>query len=206
MMDISARSLKAKRTFITKLLDAGLYPYTKQYLGTFGNHFSTIGLVGMNEAGLNAKWLQKDLSAPEVQKFAKDVLNHMREKLSDYQELYGDLYNLEATPESTARFVNNTRLSLQTKTELLITRTQLIYQLIIQMIFLRLLKFKTNFKLYTSGTVFHAFLGEKLSDWRAAARLIRKIAENYKLPYYTISPSICKNRIFNGEVDLPGLW
>ena len=103
LMDISARSLKVKRTFITKLLDAGLYPYTKRYLGTFDNHFSTIGLVGMNEAGLNAKWLRKDLSAPEAQQFAKDVLNHMRERLSDYQELYGDLYNLEATPaESTA--------------------------------------------------------------------------------------------------------
>ncbi len=103
LMDISARSLKIKRTFITKLLDSGLYPYTKRYLGIFDNHFSTIGLVGMNEAGLNAKWLRKDLSAPEAQQFAKDVLNHMRERLSDYQELYGDLYNLEATPaESTA--------------------------------------------------------------------------------------------------------
>ena len=102
MMDIAARSLKTKRTVITKLLDAGLYPYTKRYLGTFNNHFSTIGLIGMNEVGLNAKWLRKDLTHPETQQFAKDVLNHMRERLSDYQEKYGDLYNLEATPaEST---------------------------------------------------------------------------------------------------------
>ncbi|MBO5503878.1 MAG: ribonucleoside triphosphate reductase, partial [Lachnospiraceae bacterium] len=111
LMDISARSLKTKRTVITKLLDAGLYPYTKRYLGTFNNHFSTIGLVGMNEAALNAKWLKVDLTHPEAQQFAKDVLNHMRERLSDYQELYGDLYNLEATPaESTAyRFAKHDR-------------------------------------------------------------------------------------------------
>ena len=103
MMDIAARSLKIKRTVITRLLDEGLYPYTKRYLGTFGNHFSTIGLVGMNEVGLNAKWLGKDMTSPETQEFTKKVLNHMRERLSDYQEMYGDLYNLEATPaESTA--------------------------------------------------------------------------------------------------------
>ena len=103
MMDISARSLRTKREVITKLLDQGLYPYTKRYLGTFSNHFSTIGLVGMNEACLNAKWLRKDLTEKEAQEFTKDVLNHMRERLSDYQEMYGDLYNLEATPaESTS--------------------------------------------------------------------------------------------------------
>ena len=102
MMDIAARSLKIKRNVISKLLDEGLYPYTKRYLGTFDNHFSTIGLIGMNEAGLNAKWLRADLTHAETQKFTKDVLNHMRERLSDYQEQYGDLYNLEATPaEST---------------------------------------------------------------------------------------------------------
>ena len=83
-MDVAARSLKTKRTVITRLMDAGLYPYTKHYLGTFANHFSTIGLVGMNEAALNAKWLKKDLTHPEAQQFAKDVLNHMRERLSDY--------------------------------------------------------------------------------------------------------------------------
>ena len=102
LMDISARSLKIKRTVITKLLNEGLYPYTKRYLGTFDNHFSTIGLIGMNEVGLNAKWIKKDMTHKETQDFTKDVLNHMRERLSDYQEMYGDLYNLEATPaEST---------------------------------------------------------------------------------------------------------
>jgi anaerobic ribonucleoside-triphosphate reductase len=203
LMDISARSLKVKRTFITKLLDAGLYPYTKRYLGTFDNHFSTIGLVGMNEAGLNAKWLRKDLSAPEVQQFAKDVLNHMRERLSDYQELYGDLYNLEATPaESTAyRFAKHDKKlypDIITANEngtpyytnsshLPVGYTDDIFEA---------LDIQDELQtLYTSGTVFHAFLGEKLPDWKSAANLVRKIAENYKLPYYTLSPtySICKN-------------
>lgn len=212
MMDISARSLKIKRTFITKLLDAGLYPYTKQYLGTFENHFSTIGLVGMNEAGLNAKWLHKDLSTPEVQKFAKDVLNHMRERLSDYQELYGDLYNLEATPaESTAyRFARHDKKHYPgivtanengtpyytNSTHLPVSYTKDIFAA---------LDIQDELQtLYTSGTVFHAFLGEKLPDWRSAASLVRKIAENYKLPYYTLSPtySICKNHGYiNGEVE-----
>ena len=211
LMDISARSLKVKRTFITKLLDAGLYPYTKRYLGTFDNHFSTIGLVGMNEAGLNAKWLRKDLSTPEAQQFAKDVLNHMRERLSDYQELYGDLYNLEATPaESTAyRFANHDKTlypDIITANEtgtpyytnsshLPVGYTDDIFEA---------LDIQDELQtLYTSGTVFHAFLGEKLPDWRSAAILVRKIAENYKLPYYTLSPtySICKNHGYlAGEV------
>lgn len=211
LMDISARSLKVKRTFITKLLDAGLYPYTKRYLGTFDNHFSTIGLVGMNEAGLNAKWLRKDLSAPEVQQFAKDVLNHMRERLSDYQELYGDLYNLEATPaESTAyRFAKHDKKlypDIITANEngtpyytnsshLPVGYTDDIFEA---------LDIQDELQtLYTSGTVFHAFLGEKLPDWKSAANLVRKIAENYKLPYYTLSPtySICKNHGYlAGEV------
>lgn len=215
LMDISARSLKIKRTFITKLLDAGLYPYTKQYLGTFKNHFSTIGLVGMNEAGLNANWLQKDLSTPEVQKFAKDVLNHMRERLSDYQELYGDLYNLEATPaESTAyRFARSDKKQYPdiitanengtpyytNSTHLPVGYTDDIFAALDIQDELQVL--------YTSGTVFHAFLGEKLPDWKSAANLVRKIAENYKLPYYTLSPtySICKNHGYiNGEVtDCP---
>ena len=213
LMDISARSLKVKRIFITKLLDAGLYPYTKRYLGTFDNHFSTIGLVGMNEVGLNAKWLRKNMGSPEVQKFAKDILIHMRERLSDYQELYGDLYNLEATPaESTAyRFARHDKkyypdiITANEKgtpyytnsTHLPVGYTNDIFEA---------LDIQDELQtLYTSGTVFHAFLGEKLPDWRSAATLVRKIAENYKLPYYTISPtySICKNHGYlNGEVDV----
>ena len=213
LMDISARSLKVKRTVITKLLDAGLYPYTKRYLGTFNNHFSTIGLVGMNEVGLNAKWLKKDLTHKETQEFTKDVLNHMRERLSDYQVEYGDLYNLEATPaESTAfrlakhdlkhypdiitagngegetpYYTNSSHLPVGYTEDIF---TALDVQDELQ-------------TLYTSGTVFHAFLGEKLPDWKAAANLVKKIAENYRLPYYTLSPtySVCKNHGYiAGEV------
>ena len=211
MMDIAARSLKIKRNVITKLLNEGLYPYTKYYLGTFDNHFSTIGLVGMNEAGLNAKWVRADMTSEKCQEFTKKVLNHMRDKLSDYQEMYGDLYNLEATPaESTSYrlakhdveqfpdiitaaepggtpyYTNSSHLPVGYTDDVF---TALDIQDELQ-------------TLYTSGTVFHAFLGEKLPSWEAAANLVRKIAENYKLPYYTISPtySVCKNHGYlNGE-------
>ena len=201
LMDIAARSLKIKRTVITKLLEEGLYPYTKRYLGTFDNHFSTIGLVGMNEAGLNAKWLQKDLTHVETQEFAKDVLNHMRERLSDYQEKYGDLYNLEATPaESTSyRFAKHDVeqfpdiLTANMNGTPYYTNSSHLPVGYTDDIFSALDVQDELQTLYTSGTVFHAFLGEKLPDWKAAATLVRKIAENYKLPYYTLSPtySIC---------------
>ena len=203
LMDISARSLSIKRQIITKLLDEGLYPYTKKYLGTFNNHFSTIGLVGMNEAGLNAKWLQADMTHEKTQAFAKDVLNHMRERLSDYQELYGDLYNLEATPaeSTTYRLAKHDRAQFPeiitasengtpyytNSSHLPVGYTADIFEA---------LDIQDELQtLYTSGTVFHAFLGEKLPDWKAAANLVRKIAENYRLPYYTMSPtySICKD-------------
>ncbi len=206
LMDISARSLKIKRDVITKLLAEGLYPYTKRYLGSFSNHFSTIGLVGMNEAGLNAKWLRADMTDKRVQEFTKNVLDHMRERLSDYQEQYGDLYNLEATPaESTSfRLAKHDKkfypdiITASEKTEggapyytnsshLPVDFTDDIFApLDIQD------ELQTR---YTSGTVFHAFLGEKLPSWKSAATLIRTIAENYKLPYYTLSPtySVCKN-------------
>ena len=201
MMDISARSLKTKRTVITKLLDAGLYPYTKYYLGTFENHFSTIGLVGMNEACLNARWLHKDLTDPEAQEFTKAVLNHMRERLSDYQEKYGDLYNLEATPaESTSyRLAKHDRnrypeiITANMNGTPYYTNSSHLPVGYTEDIFSALDIQDDLQTLYTSGTVFHAFLGEKLPDWRAAADLVRKIAENYKLPYYTMSPtySVC---------------
>ena len=204
LMDLSARSLKVKREVITKLLNAGLYPYTKRYLGTFDNHFSTIGLVGMNEACLNARWISKDLTQPEAVAFTVNVLNHMRERLSDYQEQYGDLYNLEATPaESTAYRLAKHDVArypdiitaaecggtpyYTNSSHLPVGYTDDIFSA---------LDIQDELQtLYTSGTVFHAFLGEKLPDWKAAASLVRKIAENYKLPYYTMSPtySICKN-------------
>ena len=201
MMDIAARSLKTKRTVITKLLDAGLYPYTKYYLGTFENHFSTIGLVGMNEACLNARWLHKDLTDPEALEFTKAVLNHMRERLSDYQEKYGDLYNLEATPaESTSyRLAKHDRnrypeiITANMNGTPYYTNSSHLPVGYTDDIFAALDIQDDLQTLYTSGTVFHAFLGEKLPDWRAAADLVRKIAENYKLPYYTMSPtySVC---------------
>jgi ribonucleoside-triphosphate reductase len=202
LMDISARSLKIKRGVITKLLDEGLYPYTKRYLGTFDNHFSTIGLIGMNEVGLNANWLRADMTDERTQEFTKKVLNHMRNRLSEYQQQYGDLYNLEATPAESTTY----RLAKHDKkkwpniktaghmgdtpyytnsSHLPVDYTADIFDA---------LDIQDELQtLYTSGTVFHAFLGEKLPDWKAAADLVRKISENYRLPYYTLSPtySIC---------------
>ena len=213
LMDIAARSLKTKRTVITKLLNAGLYPYTKRYLGTFDNHFSTIGLIGMNEVGLNANWLRKDLTHPETQQFAKDVLNHMRERLSDYQEMYGDLYNLEATPaeSTTYRFAKHDKkhypdiITANENGTPYYTNSSHLPVGYTEDIFSALDVQDDLQTLYTSGTVFHAFLGEKLPDWKAAAQLVRKIAENYKLPYYTLSPtySVCKNHGYlSGEVSV----
>ena len=211
LMDVAARSLDIKRKVITKLLDEGLYPYTKRYLGTFDNHFSTIGLVGMNEACLNAAWLREDLTHEAAQQFTKDVLNHMRERLSDYQVQYGALFNLEATPAESTSY----RLAKHDKkhypdiitasegetpyytnsSHLPVGYTDDIFEA---------LDIQDDLQtLYTSGTVFHAFLGEKLPDWRSAAKLVRKIAENYRLPYYTLSPtySVCKNHGYiAGEV------
>lgn len=204
LMDVSARSLKIKRDVVTKLLDAGLYPYTKRYLGTFNNHFSTIGIVGMNEACLNANWIKESLISKTAQRFAVEVLNHMRNRLSDYQEKYGDLYNLEATPaESTAfraakhdkkRYPgiitasngNNTPYYTNSS-HLPVSFTDDIFQA---------LDIQDNLQtLYTSGTVFHAFLGERINSWQSTMKLVRNIATNYKLPYYTMSPtySVCKN-------------
>jgi ribonucleoside-triphosphate reductase len=211
LMNIAARSLKIKRNVITKLLDEGLYPYTKRYLGTFNNHFSTIGLVGMNEVCLNAKWIKEDLTHEKAQEFTKDVLNFMREKLSDYQEEYGDLYNLEATPAESTSYrmakkdkalypdiitASNDETPYYTNSSHLpVGYTDDIFEA---------LDIQDELQtLYTSGTVFHAFMGERLEDWKAAANLVRKIAENYRLPYYTLSPtySVCKNHGYiTGEV------
>lgn len=211
LMDVAARSLKVKRTVITKLLEEGLYPYTKRYLGGFDNHFSTIGLVGMNEAGCNAAWLKMDLTHKETQEFAKRVLNHMRERLVIYQEEYGDLYNLEATPAESTTYrlakhdkeaypdiitatTNEERPYYTNSSHLPVGYSEDIFAA---------LEVQDELQtLYTSGTVFHAFLGEKLPDWQSAAALVRKISEHFKLPYYTLSPtySICKNHGYlNGE-------
>ena len=203
LMDVAARSLKIKRTVITRLMEEGLYPYTKRYLGTFENHFSTLGLIGMNEVGLNAKWLRKDMTHKETQDFTIEVLNHMRSRLSDYQEQYGDLYNLEATPAESTTY----RLAKHDKKDFpdiitaakegetpYYTNSSHLPVGYTEDIFSALDVQDELQTLYTSGTVFHAFLGEKLPDWRAAANLVRKISENYRLPYYTLSPtySVCR--------------
>jgi len=211
LMDIAARSLDTKRTVITNLMNAGLYPYTQQYLGTFDNHFSTIGLVGMNEAGLNANWIKENLTHKNARQFAMDVLNHMRDRLVQYQEQYGALFNLEATPaESTTyrlakhdkkRYPNIITAAKQgdkpyytNSSHLPVGATDDIFEALAVQDDLQVL--------YTSGTVFHAYLGEKLPDWKSAAALVKKIAENFKLPYYTISPtySVCsKDGYIAGE-------
>lgn len=204
LMDLAARSLKTKRDVITKLLDAGLYPYTKRYLGTFKNHFSTIGLIGMNEAGLNASWIRSDLTNQKTQQFAKNVLNHMRERLSDYQEQYGDLFNLEATPaeSTTYRLAKHDLMNYPdiitagegdeqpyytNSSHLPVGYTEDIF---------KALDIQDELQtLYTSGTVFHVFLGESMPDWKSTAKLVKTIAHSYRLPYFTISPtySICKD-------------
>ena len=203
MMDISARSLKIKRGVISRLLEEGLYPYTKRYLGDFSNHFSTIGLIGMNEVGLNAKWLGEDMASEKTQEFSKKVLNHMRDRLVIYQEQYGDLYNLEATPaeSTTYRFAKHDRKRYpdiktaghEGDTPYYTNSSHLPVDYTVDIF--DALDIQDELQtLYTSGTVFHAFLGEKLPDWKAAAKLVKTIAENYRLPYYTMSPtySICR--------------
>ncbi len=209
VMDLAARSLKIKRQVVTKFMEAGLYPYTKHYLKSFQNHFSTIGLIGMNEVGLNAAWLGENLVDVRVQKFAKEVLIAMRTRLSDYQEQYGDLYNLEATPaESTTyrlakmdkeRYPDIITAAADDKTpyytnssHLPVGFTEDVFQA---------LDIEDELQtLYTSGTVFHLFLGEKMPSWQSCAKLVRTIAEQYKLPYYTISPtySICAEHGYLG--------
>ena len=203
-MDIAARSLDTKRKVINRLLEEGLYPYTKRYLGAFNNHFSTIGLVGMNETILNAKWIDSDITKPEGRDFSIEVLNHMRDRLSDYQEMYGDLFNIEATPaeSTTYRFAKHDTEEFAdiitaackdqapyytNSTHLPVNYTEDIFDA---------LEMEDEMQtLYTSGTVFHGFLGERMPDWKAAANLVKKIAYNFKLPYYTLSPtySICES-------------
>lgn len=204
LMDVAARSLDTKRQVITKLLDAGLYPYTKHYLGTFDNHFSTIGLVGLNETCLNANWIGKDLTDAKAHKFAEDVLNHMRERLVQYQEKYKCLFNLEATPaESTAyrlakhdieRYPDIITAAPKGETPYYTNSSQLPVGFS-EDVFAALDLQDSLQTLYTSGTVFHTYLGERLQDWKSAAMLVRKVAENYKLPYFTLSPtySICRS-------------
>ena len=204
-MDIAARSLDCKRKVISRLMDQGMYPYTKRYLGTFQNHFSTIGLVGMNECLENAKWFDGgNITTEAGNRLAEEILKHMRTRLSDYQERYGALFNLEATPaeSTTYRFakhdveefkdiktasLNGGKPYYTNSSHLPVNYTDDIF---------KALEMEDNLQvLYTSGTVFHAFLGEKLPDWKSAASLVKKIAYNFKLPYFTLSPtySVCQD-------------
>ncbi|MBD3420349.1 MAG: ribonucleoside triphosphate reductase [Chitinivibrionales bacterium] len=198
-MDLARNSLQTKREVITRLMRSGLFPYTQRYLKHWNNHFSTIGLIGMNEATLN--FMEKELSHPKAREFAIDVLEHMRERLITYQEETGHLYNLEATPgegtsyrlakidrekfsrmiipgESNPYYTNSSQLPVNTTDDLF---EALDMQSAIQ-------------KRYTGGTVFHSFIGESIDDVQVVKKLVRKIAQNYELPYFTITPtfSVCK--------------
>lgn len=213
-MNVAARSLDIKRRVVNSYLAKGAYPYIRAYLKQgFKNHFSTIGLVGMNEACLNASWLKRDLTNEECLTWAAKVLDFMRNKLSDYQQQYGNLFNLEATPaESTCytlarkdkkKYPGIITAGKPGETPYYTNSTHLPVEKVDD-IFEALDKEDELQTKYTSGTVFHAFLGEKLPDWKAAASLVRKIAENYKLPYFTLSPtySVCSDHGYiAGEVN-----
>lgn len=202
LMDLAARSLEVKRSIITKLMNEGMYPYTKRYIQNFDRHFSTIGIVGMNEAGLNASWLREGLADLRTQRFAREVLRHMLKRIQSYQINTGHLYNLEATPaESTAYrmaredkaryadiitaskngapyYTNSTNMPVNFTDDLL-----------------EALDAQDDFQtMYTSGTVFHVFTEQALPDWQRAAEIVRMITENYRLPYFTLTPtfSICQ--------------
>ena len=203
MMDLAARSLSIKRKVISTLLKNGLYPYTACYLTDFDNHFSSIGVIGMNEAGLNAPWLKAGLESEETEKFAVSVLNHMREKLIGYQMEYGNLYGLEATPAESATFrfarldrehfsgirtaghdgdkpyyTNSTKLPADYDGTL---RDALINQDSLQ-------------PLYTTGTVFHVYMEQELEDWKQARDLLWGMLTEHHIPCFTLSPvyTICQ--------------
>jgi len=199
LIDLAARSLVMKRKVITRLLEAGLFPYTRRYLGGFGNHFNTIGLVGMHECCLN--FLGAGIDADEGRGFALEVLAHMRGRLEEWQVRSGELFNLEATPaESTSyRLARHDRGRwpdivasggegepyYTNSTQLPVGHTEDLFDALDHQEELQ--------ASYTGGTVFHAFLGEAPDDWRAVRELVRTIASNYRIPYYTISPtfSVC---------------
>lgn len=203
LMDIAARCCKVKRTVLEQYLEQGLYPYTKRYLKSFNDHFSTLGVIGMNECCLNARWIRDTIASEKGKQFTLEVLDFMLNKLSDYQEMYGDMYNLEAVPGegTTRRFANHDKedypdiITAGDKTDgsPYYTNSSHLPVDYTEDIFTALDHQDDLQTKYTSGTVFHAFLGEKLPSWQSAMNLTRKIAENYKLPYFTFSPtySIC---------------
>lgn len=198
LMDLAKESLCIKRKVIQKLLDNGLFPYTKRYLKKLDNHFNTIGLCGMNECCLN--FLGVNIADPKGYDFACRVLDHMREKMQDYQEKTGELFNLEATPaESTSyRLARHDKANYPdiitsgkaepyytNSTQLPVDYTADVFEALEHQ---EILQTK-----YTGGTVFHTFMGEKIKDWKACRELVKSILSNYRIPYLTISPtySIC---------------
>jgi ribonucleoside-triphosphate reductase len=198
LMDLAARSLEIKRKVVSRLLEGGLFPYTRRYLGSFDNHFNTIGLVGMHECCLN--FLGMGIEAAEGRGFSLEVLAHMRARLQDYQVRTGQLFNLEATPaESTSyRLAKHDR---EKWPEILASGGEEPYytnssQLPVGYtadIFDALDHQEELQASYTGGTVFHVFLGEAPEDLHAVRDLVKAIASKYRVPYYTISPtfSIC---------------
>ena len=198
LMDTAAESLVIKRKVVERLMEGGLFPYTKRYLGHLDNHFSTIGIVGMNECCLN--FLGNDISTEEGAEFAEEVLDYMRRHLSDLQEDSGDLFNLEATPaESTSyrlakhdaeRYPDiissgENEPFYTNSTQLPVDKTRDVFEALDHQD-----RLQTK---YTGGTVFHAFLGEAVSDWEACRGMVQAVANSYRLPYFTISPtfSVC---------------
>jgi len=210
MMEIAKRSLEIKRRIVEKLNSVGLFPYTKRYLKNFHNHFSTIGLVGMNEACLNAKWIGNTIDSEKALNFSERVLEYMRTRLADFQEETGNLYNLEASPAESASYrlakhdrekysdiitAGNETPYYTNSTNLPVEYTEDIFEA---------LSIQENLQTkYTGGTMFHTFLGERIYDWETTRNLVKKIAENFRIPYFTISPtySICADHGYiNGEV------
>lgn len=201
LMDLAARSLEVKRSIITKLMNEGMYPYTKRYIQNFDRHFSTIGIVGMNEAGLNASWLCEGLADLRTRRFAREVLRHMLRRIQSYQVSTGHLYNLEATPaestayrmarEDKARYADIITAS-RNGTPYYTNSTNMPVSFTDDLI--EALDAQDDFQtMYTSGTVFHVFTEQALPDWQRAAEIVRMITENYRLPYFTLTPtfSIC---------------
>ncbi|WP_083963637.1 ribonucleoside triphosphate reductase [Spirochaeta cellobiosiphila] len=207
LMDLAAESLTIKRKVVERLLEAGLFPYTKRYLQHLNNHFNTIGLTGMNEALLN--FIGKDITTTEGKAFAGKILDHMRQRLADYQEKTGDLFNLEATPaESTSyRLARHDKIHYPDiitsgEEDPFYTNSSQLPVDYTEDIFAALDHQDDLQTKYTGGTVFHGFLGEAIDDWEICQKLVRNIAENYRLPYFTISPtfSICpKHGYIKGE-------
>lgn len=202
LMDLAARSLEVKRSIITKLMNEGMYPYTKRYIQNFDRHFSTIGIVGMNEAGLNASWLREGLADLRTRRFAREVLRHMLRRIQSYQVSTGHLYNLEATPaestayrmarEDKARYADIITAS-KNGTPYYTNSTNMPVSFTDDLI--EALDAQEEFQtMYTSGTVFHVFTEQALPDWQRAAEIVRMITENYRLPYFTLTPtfSICQ--------------